>query len=47
MLRRLSYALRLVVVICVILAMLLPGAEIFVPSVALAQSDPTQVGGQH
>lgn len=44
MLRRLSYALRLVVVICVILSMLLPGAAVFAPSVALAQNDPAQVG---
>lgn len=43
--RQLSCALRLIVVICVIFSMLLPGAEIFAPGVALAQSDPTPMGG--
>jgi hypothetical protein len=36
---------RVVSSFLLILSLLLPGAGIFAPSVALAQSDPTPVGG--
>lgn len=37
--------LHLLTTVALVLSLLLPGAGIFAPSVALAQSDPTQTGG--
>lgn len=37
--------LHLLTTVALVVSLLLPGAEIFAPSVALAQSDPTPTGG--
>lgn len=37
--------LHLLTTVTLIVSLLLPGAEIFAPSVALAQNDPTPMGG--